>query len=177
MTSGEYRQHIYDSVTVALGSQYPRDDTGLPWALKACQLLKADGHDAILLAGSAHWNYNKRTPRWFGYRWNPNDPWNQHWATLKLPPEMHVWAGIVSQPCEFLDLTAGTWPLRMSQRGLKWTADKPPEFMWCAEDSAPNYKVEMAAIETALRLAKKLARIDTANFSAVVKQQISRLCS
>lgn len=173
MTTPEYRQRVFESVTAGLADKFPRDDSSLPWALATCQQLRQDGHDAVLRAGSAFWYSGER---WFGYRWDPSNPWSPVLEQMGFTLEMHVWVEVIDLAIT-IDLTTGSWPTRAALRGTRWTAPPPPEFLWDSTTTVRDYKVARAAIVAALKYARRLAKLYPRRFKRSVEEQFSRLVS
>ena len=55
-------------------------------------------------------------------------------------PEIHVWVGIVQQQM-LIDFSTRHLRDAAKQAGLDWTAEYPPEFLWCSAMALPDWVV------------------------------------
>lgn len=171
MITASYCQQILDGVTSRLRGRLPREEHTVPWVLLAGQLLQAEGHDAILCAGSAFWPTGTN---WFGYRWNPQSRWNTVWQSIGLPPEFHAWIEIRQNTPLVLDVTTGSWPHRAEQRGIIWTGEKPPDVFCSTAVTARNYTAYRDATIAAMKLAKRLGKLYPKLLGDAVAEQFAR---
>lgn len=135
---------------------------------------KRFGLRLVLQAGTAFWPRIREDeddgsrPTRFGFKWNGlGDGVTKAMLGLGRLPEIHCWLGD-PESNDLIDPTTGAWPLLAAEHGLKWTAKRPPEFLWCelegfeakqAEKPQPFrvvYHVQREATIVALDLAERL---------------------
>lgn len=112
------------------------------------ETLREEGiRNAGIFAGTAYWRRCKPeedtgppfTPD-FGYQfdWGPAAMTSVFGGSL---PEMHVWCCITDLDygkVELIDLTTRCLPSRAASFGYAWTAQAPPDCLWCLPGQMPD---------------------------------------
>lgn len=116
----------------------------------------------IIQAGSASWMKIKpeeddgKMNTHFSYEWQGGSAeLNMLRIGLGDMPEMHVWNAIVTpgHPSQIIDITTRYLKTRCCALiGDKWTAEEPPDFIWCLGAEIPPTTIYAADAE-ATRLA------------------------
>lgn len=134
----------------------------------ACAVIEAakkHGIRLVMQAGSAYWTIEDKPPPGevypmrFGYEWEGLTPYAIQLLQTGRLPEMHVWAGDPERN-ELVDTTTKYWPEQcLGILGQKWTAKKPPDFLWSAEMvPGTEYRPDGQATSVAHILAERLCR-------------------
>lgn len=140
------RGKIIAEIERAVSRLEDRPGLCLYYAHRTATVLWRHGREAVIQAGSLQWPRVRRSEddglmnTHFAYMWTPAAPASRASAALGGLPEMHVWVGLVDQQ-EIVDFTTRHLRAAAMQRGLAWTTDDPPPYLWCRADQTPDWVV------------------------------------
>jgi hypothetical protein len=109
-------------------------------------VLSRYGYQVVIQAGSLQWPRIQRheddgvMSTHYSYMWSPETPESHLSVALGCLPEMHVWVGILDTQ-EIVDFSTRWLKQAAEGMGLAWTADEPPEFLWCSAKKMPDWVV------------------------------------
>lgn len=162
----DFARELTDGVAKQLG--YQRE---------ACCLLDADalrfalchsGIPALLQAGSMSWPRIRPEEddgvinTHFSYVFEAISPATVLAIMNNRMPEMHAWVAV--PPCTIIDTTTRFLKQQCEKlTDMKWTADEPPDYLWCDTDdpefpSGVMYRPDVVAIELANVMLDNLLR-------------------
>ena len=108
------------------------------WTWAVIMAAQESGYPLRLQAGTASWTYvhprldDGVRPLNFTYYWEGlNSPAVRSALASNMLPEMHVWAKDPKSG-DIIDLSTAYWPniVEASMPGERWSAPKPPKFLW-----------------------------------------------
>lgn len=104
-------------------------------------ILKRYGYNAVPQAGSMQWRRLKEDDgvcaTHFSYMWNPATPISTISMALGQLPEMHCWVGLIDEQ-EVVDFSTRHLKSAAAAIGMEWTAEDPPQYLWCAVGDIPE---------------------------------------
>ena len=118
----------------------------LYYAHHTATVLWRHGLSAVIQAGSLQWprvcreEDDGRIDTHFAYMWTPGAYDSALSVALGNLPEMHVWVGLLDSQ-EIVDFTTRHLRASAVARGMVWSADDPPRYLWCPAADLPDWVV------------------------------------
>ena len=140
------RQKIIAEIERALSQLDDRPGLCLWYAHHVAQVLWRHHYPVTIQSGSLQWPRLKREEddgkidTHFSYMFSPGTPESQLSMALGNLPEMHVWVGILNTQ-ELVDFSTRHLKAAAQARGMAWTADPPPRYLWCPANQLPDWVV------------------------------------
>lgn len=148
----------------SLASLQPRHGLCLYYAKHVQNILREHGYNAVIQAGSLQWpcirpeDDDGVSPTHFAYMWDPDNITSKFAVASGMLPEMHCWVGIIDTQ-EIVDFSVRFLKNAAVASGVKWTADNPPEYLWCNVENIPENVVYRPNRDATLYAINKMASI------------------